>query len=201
MNYNIALIPGTTLQDLALLASARLANHTSTEFRLDQRHYFTHLTLYMARLEAKQLQAVRESLGSVALSSSPLELEATSYNQHSGYVGVNYALSQSLGDLQERVVQAINPLRSGLPPEQTEQIKTAKGLMLGNLRMYGFARVGENYNPHLTLTKTKDTQKLPLDVLLEPPATFSGQFPGLGLFEMGNFGTSNALVDSFELGA
>jgi hypothetical protein len=150
-------------------------------------------------IKNKQLAAAKQRLGRVAAQTRGLSLAGTHYGQNMGFVNVSYKRSTAIDAMQQRVLDELNPLRVGMPPEQTEQMKTFTGQKHTNLERYGFATVGETYNPHITLARTLSGEPIDTEAMLPEPTSFSGMFSALGIFELGDNGTCIQQVEQFAL--
>lgn len=190
--YDIVLLPSQSLANKAVETSQHLSSE-SAQFELDSSHCFPHVSLYMVQLKATNLERVQQILAGVAARSTTLALSAHHYGGSRGYINASYARTEALDRLQEEVIAGVNPLRDGLTPKETALQPTATGMVAENIEKYGFRSVGELYVPHLTLTRFTEHPAegdTPIDTSLLPPLNdFSGQFPAIGLFEMGAHGT------------
>ena len=194
---NLVLLPEPALAERAMQLSQRLAHH-GTYFTLKHGEYFPHLSLYMTQLKIDDLPRVSALLEEIAAQNQRLTLSASDYNQSFGFIDVAYARTTALDSLQASVIETINPIRDGMRQRDKARLQTAKGLTLHNLQTYGYSYVGELFRPHITITRlTRDgeisTEGLPL------VASFSGAFPKLGLFEMGDHGTCVRKIAEFVL--
>jgi 2'-5' RNA ligase len=189
INYNIVILPEETLASRSMEASRQITAVEPTVFELDNKNFFVHATLYMVRIKQQQLAEAKQRLAELAAQTTPLDMVASHYNQARGFISVSYERSPAINNLQQQVIRAINPLRTGMPPEQTELVKSAEGLQLQKLENYGFDRVGEAYNPHITLSRTASQQPINAEATLADMATFNGVFSELGMFELGDNGT------------
>lgn len=197
LDYDIVLLPEEDIAAKAIRTSQELAP-LGTEFTLGRESYVPHVSLYMLRLKTDALPEVEKRLAEIASHTSKLKLESDSYVQDEGYIDANYTRTPEAGQLQDKVVQAINPLRDGLRPEKAVQLAAATGLAQHNLEHYGDHRIGELFRPHLTFTRFTNRQPIPLEDMGAPTA-FSGQFTKLALFEMGPHGTCIRKVQEFDL--
>jgi len=83
-------------------------------------------------------------------------------------------------------------------PKDAVRLQSASGIARKNLEAYGYARVGDLFRPHITLTRLASTRQI--DTMDLPEAsTFDGQFIKLALFEMGDNGTAARKIAEFNL--
>lgn len=186
--YNIVLLPEARLAEKAAQVSEQLSSE-GTLYTLNGISLFPHVSLYMVQLKAAQLAAVERTLARVAASHSELTLTAEGYGGKRGFINASYERSEAIDSLQMAIIEGVNPLRDGLVAEEKALQETATGLVAENIEKYGFQNIGELYVPHLTLTRFSDRDTSFDTLELPPHGDFSGQFPEIGLFEMGEHGT------------
>lgn len=161
---------------------------------------YAHTSLYMLQLDEDILPKIYEILAGIARSFEPIQLEAYRYDSGRGYIDAEYRRNKQIDDLQEQILEALNPLRAGMREKDKAYMEYATGDVLKNLQKYGYENVGKLFRPHLTLTRLKEDNESALEVL-EEVESFSGLFPRLGIFEMGDHGTSIRKIATFDLGA
>jgi hypothetical protein len=151
----------------------------------------------MLNLKSDDIETVKASLAQIANTSSTLELVAVEYSQSRGYFDASYEKTAPLSDLQQRVVDTLNPLRDGMRKNDIARLSEATGKMLENYQKYGWNSIGELYRPHLTLARfiSEETKPENLPVFTE----FSGLYNRLGIFEMGDNGTCVRELGSWDL--
>ena len=183
---DIVLLPSPLITKIAYAASEGLKDQ-NTLFTLKEDEYYPHVSLYMVQLSLGSIENVGVALKKIAQSTSPINLTAKEFHQELGYFDVEYMRNEIIDGVQNKVLEAINPLRDGLRKNDEERLKTSTGIELDNLQKYGYRSVGSKFSPHLTLTRfieedTKSSVSADLD-------KFDGIFVSIGLFEMGDNGT------------
>jgi 2'-5' RNA ligase len=113
---------------------------------------------------------------------------ATRYDQKERFIDVEYTVSPELNQLQMKVINALNDVRSNMRAKDKERMLSATGMALKNFQQYGYKPVGELFRPHITLTRFNGEPDNASSVLPDI-ATFNGTFDRLALFEMGDNGT------------
>jgi len=114
-----------------------------------------------------------------------------------GYIDAGYDRIASLDDLQMTVLDAINPIRDGMREKDKPRLEIAIGKKREYFELYGYPNVRELFRPHLTLTRFLSER--PIDASDLPSSEdFSGTFPKLGLFEMGDNGTCVRKIAEFD---
>ncbi len=175
-DYDIVLIPSRPTEDRVIGLSQDLAKH-DTYFTLKDGSFYPHLSLYMLTINDDQLSTVSQTLERIATSQEAIHLYSNRYRQHHGFIGVGYEKTTDIEKLQETIITAVTPYRSG---EDTYDL------------------VGELFEPHVTITRFKDhnefeTSELPL------PDSFETDFYSLALFELGKHGTCIRKVVEYPL--
>lgn len=197
LDYDIVLLPEEDIAAKAIRTSQELAP-LGTEFTLSPTSPAPHVSLYMTRLKTNDLPEVEKRLAEIAARTPKVHLESDSYVQEEGYIDANYIRTPEAAQLQETIVQAINPLRDGLRPRDIPKLENATSLVRKNLETWGYRSVGELFRPHLTFTRFTNRQPIPLEDM-DAPSAFSGQFARLALFEMGPNGTCIRRIKEFDL--
>jgi len=196
---NVVLLPNPEVAEKAIALSAELTQY-GVHFTLANGAFYPHASIYMLQLKAEDLPEVQNRLLQIANSIRPVHATAARYWQAKQFLDVEYEKSAEMADLQSSVVAALNPIRDGMRAKDVERMKEATGLALENYQKYGWNTVGELYRPHLTLTRFLEDQDIE-QLLLPAINEFSGPFPVLGLFEMGDNGTCVRKIAEFQLGS
>jgi hypothetical protein len=195
--YDIVLLPNLLLRDIAISQSQKLAkDEDGAYFVLSEDTCVPHLSLYMVQLKVSDLPKVEDWMRKLAATITPLQLEACRTSQVRGYLDVEYRGSDLLNAVQMQVVNALNPIREGMPAKEIERMNAAEGLKRQNFQKYGYPNVGDLFRPHLTFTRLKNEEA---DFNLEDISKFSGVFNKLGVFEVGDHGTCTKEIRPFEL--
>ena len=197
----IVLLPGDELAQKAISASQLLREYDPL-FTLQIGAFYPHMSLYMFQLNEDGIPEVEAVLARIAQGYTTLNCTATEYKLGEGfavgYVDPEYEVTEELRSLQNKVIEQINPVRSGMRESDKSKMADAQGVKLENLQKYGYPSVGELFRPHMTLTRLKEHRPEVL-TLLPDIATFSGTFTKIGLFEMGSNGTCIRQIATFDL--
>lgn len=194
---DVVILPSSALANKAVEASEELRQFGGL-FTLKDGEYYPHSSLYMLQLNEKDLDKVKEVLAKIAVSTNELSLVATGYCQKEGFIDIEYETSEQLKRLQNDVITALNPIRDGMREKDKARMLEATGLALQNFEKYGYKYVGELFRPHITFTRFSELQSEAENVL-PSPSDFSGGFPKIGLFEMGDNGTCIRKIAEFDL--
>lgn len=196
---DIVLLPSDEIAQHAITVSNVLKNSDSF-FTLKMGEYFPHASVYMTQLKTEDLEEVELRLSAIAKSLPAIPVRVKGYEQELGYIGVSYKRNDLLDRIQQEVVEAINPIRDGLRPKDAQRLESAVGEARKNLERYGYRAIGELFDPHITLTRSKITDAIDTQHLETYLDSFNGYFTKLGLFEMGDNGTCVRKIAEFELG-
>lgn len=198
LTYDIVLLPDKALCDKATSLSQQLAAHYPTRFILDQQTV-PHYSIYMAELDQTGVEEAKKALEKVAAEFAPFVLQATKYEQMpDGMFEIQYELTPELIQLQEKIIERVNPLREGRLLKEYPSGATADELLtqltgnaLEQLKLFGYPEIGEDYRPHMTFTRLQQAalQTKIDEMKLPSPEEFNGPFSLLGLFVMGKNGT------------
>lgn len=196
--YDIVLLPEPALVEKAIQVSQRVKRH-GTHFTLGTDDHFSHVSLYMLQLNTDGLRNTKVILEEIAKDTEIIEGRADKYHYEKGYFDIEYQKTTELINLQNTVVEQLNPIRDGLRAKDEKRLHTASGEERTNIEQYGYRSVGNLFAPHLTFTRFKDTQVNSLSDL-PPEDSFDGSFVALAIFEMGDHGTCRWRVDEWGLG-
>lgn len=196
--YDVVLLPNSDISQKALGLSLDLEKH-GTYFTLNDKDHFPHLSLYMLQLDDAGLSKALDLLSGLADVSRSINATADHYHYSHDYLDVEYVKTAELNDLQENIIEKLNPIRDGLRERDKERLATTTGKERDNILKYGYRSVGNQFAPHLTFTRFKTNQSEVIETL-PPPDTFSGTFSSLGIFRMGDHGTCISSVRIWSLG-
>lgn len=191
ISCDIVLLPEEPLAEKAISASKKLAQFGGL-FLLEDGKRYPHMSLYMFEINTDNIAKVEDALRQIAGRFSVVKAKADKYNLGQGYsigyIDPEYAASDELHAIQDAVVEAVNPIRTGMRNKDVAKMEDATGVQLQNFQKYGYPSIGELFRPHITLTRFDDYKPEALEVLPDI-SEFNGNFDRLGLFEMGDNGT------------
>lgn len=196
--YNIVIIPPADISQKAIRISRELKKEGGL-FALNGKTNFPHSTILIQELPLKNLSKIRDALRDVSKKTKRISMKSLGvWTGGYGYVGVGYERSRELLLLQKRIIKAVNPLRENLQRKSTSKptCTYTKHEVRNRLR-YGHWFVGTSYSPHMTLTKFAESKDS--EALLTLPEHFSFIADRIGLFTLGDYGTSSKLVESYKL--
>jgi hypothetical protein len=205
--YDVVLLPAAAIGAAAVSVSKEQLARFGTEFTLADGPPFPHLSLYMAALTPANAARAADALAGIAAATTAIDLTAVRYSHDAeqGMFEVTYANGRPVDRLQRAVLDAVNPLRSGLRDRDAvgrplaEWLPQTSGETRRNLDRYGYDEIGGLFRPHLTFTRFRQRDFQVDRTTLPPWTAFSGSYPRLGLFEMGAHGTCVRSVAEFPL--
>lgn len=183
------LLPAEPIAGRCAWLSKSLSEY-GTDFTLNELDAVPHLSIYMGLFDPDAVRVIQELATGVTLT-------ATTYREdlEQGMFEVGYETTPELVELQQRIVEGLNPLRRGLRTLDpvgrriAEWLPTTSGELRDNVERFGYDEIGSHFRPHVTLTRFR-RRDFRVDVDSLPPiGEFSGAFPRLALFEMGPHGT------------
>lgn len=199
---DLVLLPSTELASKAIEAS-KATEQFESFFTLEDGKFYPHMSLYMFQLNEPDISKIEEVLAGIAEDTNVISATATAYRLGEGfgvgYVDPEYKVTDELRALQNKVVEAVNPIRAGMRESDIAKMQDAKGVKLENLQKYGYPAIGELFRPHITLTRLKKHNPGVLEFLPKDISTFNGVFDRIGLFEMGSNGTCIRKIAEYEL--
>jgi 2'-5' RNA ligase len=206
--YDVVLLPAPGQYQLSIIISRRLERY-GTDFTLADGEQYPHLSLYMANLTPENVEKAKAALAGIAAHTPPLSLEATGYvhDVEQGMFEVGYEKTDGIVRVQQAIIDAINPLRTGLREKDpvgrilADWLPQNSGEARENLERYGYDEIGELFRPHITCTRFKQRYHKADTAALPPPAALSAVFLTLGLYEMGEHGTCTRTVFTTPLAA
>lgn len=125
-------------------------------------------------------------------------VHAGHYHYSHDYLDVEYKKTNELVILQQKVIEALNPLRDGLRENDKARLETSTGEELSNILKFRYRSVGNFCKPHLTFTRFTSNQE---DILPSLPSKeiFNGIYNSLGVYELGDNGTCTYLIRTWNL--
>ena len=220
IELNIALLPGPGLASRLVAASSEFARRYPAVVRLGNAagrlSLAPHLTLYQVPVPLEGLVQLHDGLRVIADKEPAITLACTGLSYNSGEASLEARTEApcALVDLQERVIALANPLRRGLlldrdpAGNRVAELLAAPGVLGDNIRRTGYAEVGDPragglFRPHDTLNWFEPGTRV--DVAREDTrvdlAALGGEYPALGIFALGPYGTCPQLLARYDFAA
>jgi 2'-5' RNA ligase len=202
VRLNIALIPDRRIVEKAVVLSKFITTNYETAFTLDNHGYFPHITLFSPVFPCKNSDKVIEKLEEVSKERSYIKLfsEGVSYNKK--FLMVNFKITAELFNLHIKVLKIINPLRENLlrsKYKDQEYLRNLTDSECKNIKKWGYPRVMDDFDPHLTISKLKRNEdKKHIENLIKWDES-EIVVPKIGVFTMGKNGTCIGKEAGFKL--
>lgn len=199
---NIVFIPPKEVANYSIgLCKKMKVNEVS--FLLDGINNLPHITIYQLAIPENNLERLVEKLDQITKNFSAQKFIFTDFQEHTGFLGASFKLTESIKRVQEEIVEQITELREGRnilevnDPAVEDWPENHKRVVV----RYGFDNLFDFYNPHITITRLPDFEKAQnlARKLSWPFAEFESD--AIGLYELGEFGTCNKLIREFKLRA
>ena len=203
MKINIALIPSREIQEVAIAASEELGELVPVYFKLGVDGPYPHVTLYSFECKPHRKTVIVRKVRDVLVTgvAAGLLCRFNGVEHHSGFLGVTIEKTEKLLNLHWAIIEAVHDQRTQKIVDADPNGLRLSGEQAENLRRFGYPDVGEQYNPHVTITRFPDHDDAvdAAEVLREEFDVWHPFHPRLGVFEGGEHGTCVKLIKSFDL--
>ena len=155
---NIIILPPPEVAERAMAWSRKIAEKYKTDFVLDGKNYYPHITLYQLALSDANSVSLDQQLHSIVSDTKSFQIEADIFSTLVGFVFLNFKKSNELFSLHEQIVNSCNPLRDGenIPAEvQNLTNPDVPEFIKQSIRTYGSALAMKAYLPHISITRLK----------------------------------------------
>jgi hypothetical protein len=203
--FDAVLLPPDEVGARSIRLSEWCAESAPTEFVL-RGDLHPHVSLFMANFTPEQCSAAVGRLGEIGRRTPEIRLEADRFSgNEQGMFELFYRKTGAITRLQEDVVEALAPLRTGLRHRDpvgrvlADHRLTAPPAARDNLDRYGYDEIGELFLPHITVTRFQRRDQRVDPGALPAAETFTATYRTLALCVMGEHGTCTAIVDTFDL--
>ncbi len=193
--YVIALLPQYGLNNSVKVLNKQLDKYR-LEFLFDS-NATPHLSLYMLQINIQDVDEVVLKVSTIASREYVIELDAYDWHIQNRYLAMKYIKTKAITELQKNIIEEVNPLRGETHPDSLLRLKGASPVQRYNIEQYGWAMIGEEYYPHMTIARFLEE----VQVVDSLPASINmnGSFDKLALFEMGDNGTAWRQIAVFSL--
>ena len=154
-----------------------------------------HLTLYQFPILIDKISVATKLLAEIARGFEVFTMTPTRYNfnKHEGSLEILYKNTPTLAKLQEKVLEALNPLRGGLLIEKDPGGNDVTSMVDSNEHVYkfGFGESLDKFKPHVTLNWfDEDVEGFEENNMPELLPTLNEvKFPNISIYIMGPNGT------------
>lgn len=200
IRLNTVFIPPREVGEKAIELSRAIGNLAGTYFVLDGVNFYPHITIYPPEYPEENIVKVLGTVERVARSLNRLEFKFKNLDSGQGYLGMAFEHSDEIQQAHEKLVSALNPLREGrIRDKYAEYHMEFNSEQLQNIEKYGYPGAMDLYNPHLTITRSKDetkAEKFLSTIKWDIPEFMVNK---IGVYKMGEHGTCRELVKEFIL--
>lgn len=199
VELNIVLLPEDKIRDVAIDISRKVHDTVETDFILDGKTKFPHITVYQARFPEKNMASISATLKTIAGKITPFEVSLGKFSSFGEFIFWDADVTNELMYLHRSVLYLVNPLREGLILKGLQDGKWDMGLTY-NIQNYGSLLVGSSYQPHITIahpTHKEDVKKTVVD-LRPRVAKFTANKMCIGL--LGDYGTVTKILEEYPFG-
>ena len=200
IRLNTAFIPPEEVSEKVIELSKAIGGSSETYFVLDGIQFYPHITIYPPEYPGEKVSEVLETVEQVSKSFSPIKFKYSRIGSLQGYVGISLENTLEIKAIHQQIVEALNPLREGRIREKYSeyqmQFTTAQ---LKNIEGYGYPDAMNLYDPHLTITRLKDEDKLEEAISAINWDILEFIVDKIGVYKSGEHGTCRELVKEFNL--
>jgi len=199
---NIAVKPSAEVINEIIKLSKSLAKKYKSEFILDGKNFYPHITVYSPMFPKKNLGKIVEKTKNLVNNFFVINFKALKVVSGQGYIGVEFEYTPEIKKFHESVVEKLNSLREEhYKPEYNAldykmKISNEK---IENIIRYGYPGAMALYHPHMTIIRLKDK------IIAEKTATEINwkinnfKSDTIVIYKMGEHGTCIEPVKEFKL--
>jgi len=201
-SLNIAILPDENTQREAIEMSEKIAQSVSSEFVLDGKNFYPHISVYQAHYPLKNLEKLKKAVALLA-TSTPASIHLQSFDIAYGvWTFWNCVDDGRLIKLHNTAVKAANPLREGLIMPQLADRPGLSADDKSDIQSYGSLLIGPRYRPHITLTRlSSESDESRVRELLGQEKAVRFKPRSLILGYLGDHGTVIGIIEEFPLGS
>ena len=214
---NLVVVPEKSLAEKHIALSQELAKRHPARITLDgidpRLAFAPHVTIYQVAVRLNDMNRISTDLAAIAGDTPVLSLAATEYAYHAqdATIELRYRATGPLLQLQDAVLEVVNPIRGSLLRERDpsghplSELITQSGTVGDNIRCTGFDAIGDpakggTFIPHVSLnwfapgtSLDAESEELPLI------GNFDGPAVALGIYLLGPYGTCTQRLAASEL--
>lgn len=164
VTINIAFNLTNPLHDLIVKNSLEIRDKYGSDWYIDENKYHLHFPMYLISIPEKNIDRLNEYALKLLTECRKIDVVSNGlFYNHGGLIMIRFDYNQDILNLHEKVVEIFNPLREGFlrdkyrDPELLAKLGSKERQYL---QEYGSQYVFENYEPHVTIARVKDMQRL-----------------------------------------
>jgi 2'-5' RNA ligase len=200
---NIVILPPPDIANQAINWSRQIAAKYTTDFVLDGKTFYPHITVYQTAYPQKNIFLVESRLAEFVKHVHSFHVHAENFSTIVGFVSLDFTKTKELVSLHEHIVDRCNPLRDGniIPLEAKNLLSPlVPDYIKYSIRTYGSALDMEAFAPHITLSRL---QQFDLAKSAESNLKFqkiSFKVRSVWIANIGIDGSVNELLKEFPFG-
>jgi len=201
---NIILIVDNKSRKKALNLASSIGMGKKEVFHIDDKNYFTHITIYSPEFPEKNTPKVIKAIEEISEGMDKFDLLVVGLNAEDGFVIINFEKTDRVAKTHETVVNALNQFRNGKIREKyLNEIKEGKYSkeQVEMIQKYGYPNVLKLYRPHLTLGRltSQEVAERVVGNLNSSNDLKTMKIIGIGISEMSPNGTCTNIIKEFDL--
>ncbi len=173
---NIVILPPPTVAKQAMAWSRKIAAEYKTDFVLDGKHFYPHITLYQGEYSEENLTFMEEKLVSIARTTSPFTVQPKAFRIFERFLFLEMNKDEGIAALQRRIFSDVGKL----------------GKKLSSV-------AGEIFLPHITITRFHQAEDAKQAVSKLQMVKFEFTARALHLVNIGLDGSVNEIFKEFPL--
>jgi hypothetical protein len=201
---NTILLPDKNFTNKILKTALSITKGKETEFVVDNKNYFVHLTIYSPEYPTKNIEKVIEEVKNYSKNIHPYTLSIKQFIEGEGFVMIDFDESIKMKSVHKQFIQSLSPLREGrIRDKYKAEIEAGKypPKQIRLINQYGYHNVEKYYEPHLSICKFSK-RELALGEVNKLNSDFKCEeivIQSLAVAEMGPNGTCTKILKCFDL--
>jgi 2'-5' RNA ligase len=197
---NIIILPTPDVAGQAIVWSRKIASEYKTNFVLDGKQFYPHITVYQAAYPDKNFPQVETQLKKLVKNIKPFTVKTGDFSTLVGFIFLNFDKSEELVSLHKQIVGICNPIREGenIPAEVKNLTDPhVPEFIKHSIRTYGSALAMDAYMPHITLSRLQNPSEADKVLVKLRHTKISFDVQSVRLGNIGLDGTVNEVFKEF----
>lgn len=158
IKLNVAFRPPKEIRKKVISLGRKISEKYETFFALDDNKFFPHITIYSVDYPMVNYENVLKELEKISLKSSKIIFKFKEIDHLYGYIGIVSQLTPEIKKIHKNIIKQLNYLREGHIRDKYLK-KTYSAKQKKNIKQYGCPDAINLYNPHITITRLKNSQQ------------------------------------------
>ncbi len=205
ITYRTVFVPSKELSKQAIDLANNISKQGDVFFKVDDKRYFTHLTVYKSEFPVGNSKKVHEVLRGFSSKQKPFRLKFKKFFAEWGWLGLDFIRNGGVYSAHKKIVDLLNPLRGGhITEKYLREIKEGKYSrpQRENIMQFGYPLVMGEYHPHLTLVqfRTESVARVVKNLYNGKKISIGeSEVKKIALVESGEHGTVTRIIKEFRL--